>query len=95
MGLSEFCRIKWERARDLKRKGKYQEAERELIDALEEEPAHLLLKSSLADLYVRQGKVVEARILTEEVLASDPSYPEALVVLGEIFFKEKNLDLCG
>ena len=92
MPLTEFCRIKWERARDLKRKGKYEQAEKELTEALEEAPAHLLLKSSLADLYVRQQRLVEARILTEEALASDPGYPQALVVLGEIFSKEKNFD---
>ncbi len=90
--LSQFCRIKWELARDFKRKGKYQEAERELKDALEEDPANFLLKSSLADLYIRQGKLIEARILAEEVLASDPRHPQALVVLGEIFSKETNLD---
>ncbi len=92
MALTEFCRIKWERARDLKRKGKYQEAERELKDALGEDPANFLLKSSLADLYMRQGKLIEARILTEEVLAADPQYPQALFVLGEIFFKENNFE---
>ncbi len=92
MPLTEFCRIKWERARDLKQKGKYGQAEKELTEALEEAPAHLLLKSSLADLYVRQLRLVEARILTEEALASDPGYPQALVVLGEIFSKEKNFD---
>lgn len=90
--LSQFCRIKWERARDLKRKGKYQEAERELKDALGEDPANLLLKSSLADLYMRQGMLIEARILTEEVLAADPQHPQALVVLGEIFSKETDLE---
>ena len=92
MTLTQFCRIKWERARDLKRKGIYQEAERDLLDALEEAPASLLLKSSLADLYVRQEKLIEARILTEEVLAVDPGHPQALVVLGEIFLKENNFE---
>jgi tetratricopeptide (TPR) repeat protein len=90
--LSESCRIRWERARDLKRKGKYREAEKELKHALGENPANFLLKSSLAELYMRQGKLIEARILTEEVLAADPQHPQALFVLGEIFFKENNFE---
>ena len=92
MVLSQLCRIKWEQARDLKRKGKFEEAERELSEALEEDPGHSLLKSSLADLYLRQGKLIEAKILAEEVLAVDPQYPQALVVLGEISFKDNDLD---
>jgi len=35
MSLSEFCRIKWERAKDLKRRGKFEEAEKELSEALD------------------------------------------------------------
>lgn len=92
MPLSQFCRIKWERARELKRKGKYHQAEEELKDALNEEPFNPLLKSSLADVYMRQAKPLEARILAEEVLTSDPGHPQALVVLGEVFLKEKNMD---
>jgi tetratricopeptide (TPR) repeat protein len=91
MALSEFCRIKWEQARDLKRKGKYHEAESELQEALGESPGNLLLKSSLADLYVRHGRLIEARVVAEEVLAAEPRHAQALFVLGEVFFKENNL----
>lgn len=92
MKLSQFCRIKWERARDLKKKGAYQEAEKELKEALEEEPDNFLLKASLAELYLRQDRLVEARILAEAILSSDSQNSQALYVLGEIFFKENNLD---
>jgi tetratricopeptide (TPR) repeat protein len=92
MKLSEFCRIKWERARDLKNKGAYLEAEEELKEALEEQPDSPLLNVSLAELYLRQDRLTEARILVEPTLSADPHYPQALYVLGEIFFKEGKLN---
>jgi len=91
MDLKKYCRIKWEHARDLKRKGAYQEAEKELTEALEEQPDHPLLTASLADLYLRQDRLTETRVLAEAILSRDPQYPQALVVLGEVFFKENNL----
>lgn len=92
MKLSQICEIKWERARGFKKKGAYHEAEKELKEALEEQPDHFLLQASLADLYLRQDRLVEARILAEAILSSDPRYSQALIVLGEIFFKEKKFD---
>ena len=90
MELSQFCQIKWERANDLRREGKLAEAERELLEALDEAPDHFLLKSSLANLYVRQAKLLEAKVLVEEIMATDPQCSQALVVQGEIAFKENN-----
>ncbi|MFP3870463.1 MAG: tetratricopeptide repeat protein [Syntrophobacteria bacterium] len=90
MAPTQFGRIKWERARDLKKEGKLEEAERELHEAIEEEPDDFLLKSSLADLYVRQERLFEAKFLVQEILTVDPQFTQALVVQGEIFFKEKN-----
>lgn len=82
--LNEFSRIKWERARDLKRRGAFREAEQELKDALEDQPDNPLLMMSLADLYQRQDKLTEARLLTESVLSADPEYPRAFYILGKI-----------
>lgn len=69
-----------------------QEAEQELKDALEEQPDHPLLKMSLADLYQRQDKLTEARVLTESVLSANPEYPRAFYVLGKIFSSEGRLE---
>lgn len=88
MKLTEFSRAKWERAIDLKKRGQYPEAERELKKALEDAPDHFLLKASLADVYLRQDRSMEAKILVESILSSDPKYPQAQYVLGEIFFKQ-------
>ena len=92
MKLSEYCRIKWEHAKDLKKKGDYHEAERELKEALEEQPDHPLLTAALAELYLRQNRPMEAKILAEAVLSSDPQYPQALYVLGEVYFRGDNFD---
>jgi len=92
MKLGEFSRIKWERAKDLKKRGDFLDAERELKEALEDEPDHFLLKASLADLYLRQDRLTEAKILAETILSLDPEYPQARYILGEIFFKEKSFD---
>ena len=92
MKLSEFSRIKWERAIDLKKKGEFQTAEMELNDALEEDPNSFLLKASLADLYLRQNKIAQAKILAEAILSSDPQYPQARYIIGEIYLKENNFE---
>lgn len=92
MDLSEHGRIKWRHALALGKKGKYREAEKQLREALEDEPDHPLLMSSLARLYLRQNRLREARILTESVLSMEPEYPQALYVLGEIHVHEDDLE---
>jgi tetratricopeptide (TPR) repeat protein len=92
MPLSRFSRIKWEHARDLRKRGDYQAAERELKEALDEEPDQPLLRSSLAHTYLRQGRLVEARVLAEGILAQDPNQSQAMYVLGEISLRENELD---
>ena len=92
MQLTRFARIKWERAKDLKKRGLYQEAEEELLEALEEEPGNLLLRASLAEVYLRQDRPVEARVLAEEILAEDATHPQALYVAGEVHFRQGSFD---
>jgi hypothetical protein len=72
----------------LKRRGRFEEAEKEIRRGLERSPHDPFLKTSLADLYLRQGRLVEGRILAEEVLAQNPKHPEALSVLGDFFLKQ-------
>lgn len=92
MKLSRYAKIKWERAKYLRKRGQYLEAENELKEALEEEPDHFLLRSSLAELYMRQDRLAEARILAEAILSTNPQYSQALYILGEVFFKENRFD---
>jgi tetratricopeptide (TPR) repeat protein len=72
----------------LKKRGRFEEAEREIRLCLGKSPHDPFLKTSLADLYLRQGRLVEGRILVEEVLARNPRHPEALSVLGDCFLKQ-------
>jgi len=89
MHLTPFSRIKWEQAKELRKKGFLKEAEKELKAALEEQPAHPLLMVSLATIYLQQKEFVEAKALAEEALSQNPSDPKAHYVLGEFFFQKK------
>ncbi|MEW6377367.1 MAG: tetratricopeptide repeat protein [Thermodesulfobacteriota bacterium] len=77
-----------DRIRSLKESRRYSAAEEEIRCELQKNPEQSFLKTSLADIYLRQGRLIEARILIEEVLARDPQQPQALSVLGDLFIKE-------
>lgn len=79
-----------DRIRSLKESRRYSEAEEEIRRELQKSPEQSFLKASLADLYLRQGRLIEARILIDEVLGYDPLHPEALSVLGDLFIKERS-----
>jgi tetratricopeptide (TPR) repeat protein len=74
--------------RSLKVRRGYLEAEEEIRKELQKNPDHPLLKTSLADLYFREGRLIEARLLIDDVLARDPRHPEALAILGDLFIKQ-------
>jgi len=90
--LNRFSRIKWERAMDLRKRGQYQEAEDELKEALDEQPEDLLLRASLAEVYLRQDRTLEAKVLAEAILTVNAHYHQALYILGEVFFRQEKLD---
>ncbi len=79
-----------DRIRILKESGRYSDAEEEIRHELEKTPEQSFLKTSLADLYLRQGRSTEARILIDEVLSRDPQHPEALSALGDLFIKQRS-----
>lgn len=91
MEQEDFFSTALNRIRVLKESGKFEEAEEEIHKGLEENPDHSLLKTSLADLYLRQGRLAEGRILAEEVLTRDPQHPQALSVLGDVLLKQHSL----
>ncbi|MBN1849459.1 MAG: tetratricopeptide repeat protein [Deltaproteobacteria bacterium] len=92
MNLNKYSKQKWQNALKLRKNNQFQEAEKELKEALEEQPHHPLLNASLAQLYLKQGRVKEARILAESVLTQAPQYPQALYVLGEVYLQEDHID---
>ena len=79
-----------DRIRSLKESRRYSEAEEEIRLELQKNPEQSFLKASLADLYLRQGRLIETRILIDEVLARDPQHPEALSVIGDLFIKQRS-----
>jgi tetratricopeptide (TPR) repeat protein len=79
-----------ERIRSLKEQHRFAEAEEEIRGEMEKKPDQPFLKASLADLFLRQGRLAEARMLAEEILSQDPQHPQALYVLGEIFLKQNS-----
>jgi tetratricopeptide (TPR) repeat protein len=73
----------------LKKRGRFEEAEREIRYGLQKNPNDPFLMTSLADLCLRQGRLVEGRILAEEVLTQNPRHSDALSVIGDFFLKQR------
>jgi tetratricopeptide (TPR) repeat protein len=58
-------------------------AEAAYRQALDLQPDNLLAVAGLASLASRQGRHPEARALADRVLAAEPGYPEAVIVLAK------------
>ena len=71
-----------DRIRSLKESRRYSEAEEEIRHQLQKNPEQSFLKASLADLYLRQGRLIETRILIDEVLSPIPSIRKPCPYLG-------------
>ncbi len=83
-------RERWfERIRGLKEGRRYSEAEEEIRCELQKNPEQPFFKTCLADLYLRQGRSSEARILIDDVLTLDPQNSEGLSLLGDYFIKQQ------
>lgn len=70
--------------RELQRKRKYTEAEKEIQDALQEHPDNGLLLNCLAEIYVRQKNYQEASLILDRRLRSNPRDFQALALTGEL-----------
>jgi tetratricopeptide (TPR) repeat protein len=62
--------------------GDIQAAEAAYRRAVELHPGHLAAISGLASLASRRGRAAESRALAEQVLAAQPNYPDAVMVLA-------------
>lgn len=65
-------------------KGYYAEAEELLLEGIERYPGMAILYSSLADVYAKDGKIVEARKAAEKAVGIDPSFKDE----ADAFIKE-------
>ena len=79
-----YVRDRLRDARNLKRTGRLNEAERILREALDAFVDDLFLRVSLADCYVRQRRPGPAATLIEQLLAEDPGNTAVLYVAGRL-----------
>jgi tetratricopeptide (TPR) repeat protein len=77
------------RARELKARRRYDEAQKVLNAALSRNPEDLRVKASLADLHFRTRRYRQAMALAGAILAKDPDEPRALVVMGNVLLMRK------
>ena len=77
------------RARELKARRRYDEAQKVLQAALDRNPGDARAKVSLADLYYRTQRYRQAMTLAGAILAKDPDEPRALVVMGNVLLRRK------
>jgi tetratricopeptide (TPR) repeat protein len=77
------------RARELKARRRYDEAQKVLQAALARNPGDARAKASLADLYFRTRRYRQAMTLAGAILAQDPDEPRALVVMGNVLLQRK------
>ena len=75
-------------ARDLQRKRKYTEAEKEIQEALQEYPDNGLLLNCLAEIYVRQKRYQEASLILERQLRLNPNDGYTLALTGELMAQQ-------
>ncbi|MCP4665369.1 MAG: hypothetical protein GY849_03295 [Deltaproteobacteria bacterium] len=93
--LSQFTRIKWERARELRKSGAFEEAENELKEALEvlgdafrRDPGDFIVKSTLSKIYTTTDDLEGYADLLEEVLSE---YPHQMKLMGVLKGVQKAL----
>jgi tetratricopeptide (TPR) repeat protein len=77
------------RARELKARRRYDEAQKVLQAALARDPGDTRAKASLADLYYRTQRYRQAMALAGAILSRDPDEPRALVVMGNVLLRRK------
>jgi len=77
------------RARELKARRRYDEAQKVLEATLAKNPGDTRAKASLADLYYRTRRYRQAMTMAGAILAQDPDEPRALVVMGNVLLQRK------
>ena len=77
------------RARELKARRRYEEAQKVLQAALARDPGDMRAQASLADLYYRTRRYRQAMTLAGAILSRDPDEPRALVVMGNVLLQRK------
>src|SRR6201999_3947791 len=68
------------------------QAEAAFRRAHELQPENLLALAGIASVADRRGEHAQARVLAEQVLAAQPGYPDALMVLARADLADRNFD---
>jgi serine/threonine-protein kinase len=79
---SDVVIVKMNIARILNYEGRYEDAIRELKQALDTEPEHPLVKTFLAATFFNAGQIFEAHATIDEVLKKDPHFDGARPLLA-------------
>ncbi len=72
--------------------GQWAAAATAYVQAIERAPANPIIKRRLADVYMLQNKLPEAKAVIDEVLRADPRDAAALVVAGRIASRQDRAD---
>lgn len=88
----DFVRVKIQAAKRFKKQKRYEEAEKELLEALETAQEHPDLKMHLGDIYYHLGRYRDAERLVKEALNKRPNNSYALYLSGLIAYKQDRPD---
>jgi len=67
----------------------YKEAQEEIERRLRLNPDQPALKITLAEIYLKLGRLASAKIILEEILTADPQNERALSLVGDVFLREQ------
>lgn len=86
---SKFIAMKLNTVYALKRQRCYDEAERALLELMEEYGDDPRIKKNMADVMLRQNRLQNALLLINEVLILDPKDGEAMIIKGNVYYKRR------
>jgi tetratricopeptide (TPR) repeat protein len=85
---NRYIKMKLERARNLVSKRDYIQAQKEIDEALTEDPNNPELLTLLSDIYLHQGQLAKANLLTDQLLQRGELSYDLLVTKGNIFYQQ-------
>ena len=71
--------------------GKYEEAEKELFDLMEENPTDSDYKIYVAEFYMQKNDLDKSKQIIEDVLKNDPDYGQAYIMMADLHLRQDNV----
>lgn len=72
--------------------GRYEEAIKELGEAIRLNPGYAVARNNLGNIYALQNRLMEALREFNEVLRLDPEFPEAYQGIGSVYYSLGSYD---